>query len=53
MHYMVGHINYGGRVTDVMDVRLLNNLLNVYMTPNILNPEYKFSLSGFYRIPPY
>ena len=51
MHYMVGHINYGGRVTDVIDARLLNNLLNVYMTPDILNPEYVFSISGVYKVP--
>jgi dynein heavy chain len=36
MNYMVAEANYGGRVTDPMDRRLINILLKTYYTPQIL-----------------
>lgn len=41
-------INYGGRVTDDKDVRLIKTILGTYMQPNILEVGYKFSESGLY-----
>ena len=50
--YLIGECNYGGRVTDDKDRRLLNSLLQKYMTPKVLeNAEYSFSPSGIYRLP--
>lgn len=50
--YLIGECNYGGRVTDDKDRRLLNSLLRKYMNPEILaRPDYAFSPSGIYRLP--
>ena len=50
--YMIGTINYGGRVTDDNDMRLLLGLMTMYVSPAVLNePNYSFSASGVYHIP--
>lgn len=48
---LVAEVNYGGRVTDDKDVRLIKALLDVYFTPEVMNPAYQFSTSGVYRLP--
>lgn len=35
--YLTGECNYGGRVTDDKDRRLLNSLLQNYYNPQVLN----------------
>ncbi|CAK8992470.1 unnamed protein product [Durusdinium trenchii] len=49
--FVIGHINYGGRVTDDNDRKCLLAILEKYVTPKILEPDYKFSDSGTYRCP--
>ncbi|XP_015588713.1 dynein heavy chain 3, axonemal [Cephus cinctus] len=50
--YLTGECNYGGRVTDDKDRRLLNSLLRNYYNPNVIaDPQYSFSPSGIYRMP--
>eukprot|EP00930_Biecheleria_cincta_P042962 TRINITY_DN29559_c0_g2_i1.p1 TRINITY_DN29559_c0_g2~~TRINITY_DN29559_c0_g2_i1.p1 ORF type:complete len:4097 (+),score=999.81 TRINITY_DN29559_c0_g2_i1:1152-12293(+) len=49
--FVIGHINYGGRVTDDNDRKCLIAVLEKYVTPNILDPDYKFSKSGLYACP--
>jgi len=49
--FMVGEINYGGRVTDELDRRTLSNILSIYISPDVLNEHYSFSESGTYYIP--
>ena len=51
LNYMVAEANYGGRVTDDKDRRLIKTILETYYCPEILNEEYKFSESGFYYSP--
>lgn len=51
MNYMMGHINYGGRVTDDWDRTLLMNLLKRFFSTDNLEDGYTFSESGKYFVP--
>ena len=46
LRFLVTEINYGGRVTDDKDRRLINNLVSGFVGPQVLDPGYKFSSSG-------
>ncbi|EGD83038.1 dynein heavy chain 2 [Salpingoeca rosetta] len=51
--YLVGQCNYGGRVTDDWDRRLLGSLLSIFYTPEVVHDDdYRFSPSGIYYAPP-
>jgi len=52
LKYMAAEANYGGRVTDPMDRRLINTLLLTFYNTNILKDDYKYSPSGVYFSPP-
>jgi len=49
LNYVGAEINYGGRVTDDKDVRLIKCILSRFINPGILETDYKFSKSGIYR----
>ena len=49
--YVTGMINYGGRVTDDLDRRLLMSILAKYYNPHVLDDSYKLTPSGVYRVP--
>ncbi|XP_050428284.1 dynein axonemal heavy chain 3-like [Adelges cooleyi] len=50
--YLTGECNYGGRVTDDKDRRLLNSLLSLFYNPRVIAEEsYTFSTSGVYHVP--
>jgi dynein heavy chain, axonemal len=49
LNFVFAEINYGGRVTDYIDVRLMNNIINTYIRPEVLNPNFSFSSSGIYK----
>jgi len=51
LNYMVAQANYGGRVTDNQDVRCIITILEDFYTKSILDPDYKFSMSGIYFSP--
>ena len=52
LRYLIGECNYGGRVTDDHDRRLLNSILLVYMNEDIVQQQhYKVTSSGTYYIP--
>merc|ERR1712118_51594 len=43
LRYLVAEVNYGGRVTDDKDVRLIAAILARYFTERILDDDYKLS----------
>jgi dynein heavy chain len=42
LHYLVGECNYGGRVTDERDRRVIKALLREYMSEAVLSETFKF-----------
>lgn len=52
LRYMVSEANYGGRVTDPKDRRLINTILSDFYDPKVLNDSFWYSESGIYYIPP-
>ena len=51
LHTCIADLNYGGRVTDVMDTRLIHVILKTYLNPRVLEDSYQFSDSGNYKAP--
>eukprot|EP00195_Chlamydomonas_chlamydogama_P001707 CAMPEP_0202916878 /NCGR_PEP_ID=MMETSP1392-20130828/69695_1 /ASSEMBLY_ACC=CAM_ASM_000868 /TAXON_ID=225041 /ORGANISM="Chlamydomonas chlamydogama, Strain SAG 11-48b" /LENGTH=214 /DNA_ID=CAMNT_0049609455 /DNA_START=86 /DNA_END=726 /DNA_ORIENTATION=- len=51
LRYAVGECNYGGRVTDDKDRRLMMTLMDKVFCPAILEPNYRLSESGLYYVP--
>lgn len=49
--YLTGECNYGGRVTDDKDRRLILCILNDFYTDKIFDDNYKFSPSGIFYAP--
>mmetsp|Transcript_21564 Transcript_21564/g.15751 ORF Transcript_21564/g.15751 Transcript_21564/m.15751 type:complete len:186 (+) Transcript_21564:1094-1651(+) len=49
LNFLGAEINYGGRVTDDKDVRLISTILKRYINENIMEDDSKFSESGKYR----
>lgn len=51
INFLGAEINYGGRVTDDKDVRLIKTILKNYILPEALRDGHKFSESGIYYSP--
>lgn len=49
LNFLTAHINYGGRVTDDKDLRLINVILTSYFCPGVMDVGYPFSPSGVYK----
>ncbi|KAG8459526.1 hypothetical protein KFE25_012861 [Diacronema lutheri] len=52
LEHLTGHINYGGRITDDWDRRLVMAMLAPYMTADILSDTYALAPGELYRSPP-
>ena len=51
LNYLVADINYGGRVTDDKDSRLIKAMIKQYFNPNITGENFKLSSSKVYYVP--
>jgi dynein heavy chain len=53
LNYLGAAINYGGRVTDDKDKRLIESILRTYINKDLVETgsEFKFSSSGIYFCP--
>lgn len=51
INYLISEINYGGRVTDDKDVKLIKSIIAAYCHQEALTDNYKFSKSGLYIQP--
>ena len=49
INFLGSEINYGGRVTDDKDVRLIKTILKNYINNDVMRDGYKFSESGIYN----
>ena len=49
LNYLGSEVNYGGRVTDDKDIRLIKSILERFINPDILEVGYAFSDSGLYK----
>lgn len=53
LNYVGSEVNYGGRVTDDKDIRLIKTILNTFICKEVMTTGHKFSESGlFYVIEP-
>jgi len=52
LNYIVAEVNYGGRVTDDKDIRMIKALLKRYFCAEIMNDNYKLSKLEHYYAPP-
>ena len=51
LRFLIGDINYGGRVTDDKDMKLIQAILANYVNDLIFDDYYKFSDDGVYFAP--
>lgn len=52
LNYVVAEANYGGRVTDDKDGRLIKAMLKSYFKPEVMNDNFKLSKLDTYYCPP-
>ena len=50
LNYMAAEANYGGRVTDPMDRRLIKIILKKFYSDEITHDGFKLTKDGTYRI---
>jgi dynein heavy chain len=46
--FLTSYINYGGRVTDYIDLRTIDVIMREMFEPAVLTDDFKFSESGIY-----
>jgi dynein heavy chain len=51
INYLGAEINYGGRVTDDKDVRLIKTILKLYISQEALKEGYQFLVATYYQPP--
>ena len=51
LRYLIGQLNYGGRVTDDWDRRTITHILNDFVSPKLLQADHTFDTNGAYSCP--
>ena len=55
LRYLIGQCNYGGRVTESADQRVLMALLEDFLSQKVLEPDYAYCqdevVGDLYRFP--
>eukprot|EP00607_Mallomonas_marina_P008255 CAMPEP_0182417146 /NCGR_PEP_ID=MMETSP1167-20130531/1548_1 /TAXON_ID=2988 /ORGANISM="Mallomonas Sp, Strain CCMP3275" /LENGTH=489 /DNA_ID=CAMNT_0024590475 /DNA_START=849 /DNA_END=2315 /DNA_ORIENTATION=- len=49
LNFLTSYINYGGRVTDYIDLRTIDIILRGLYNPKILNAGYRFDPDGIFK----
>jgi len=52
LQHLIGTINYGGRITDSMDARVLQSLISKYFDHSVLHEGVLFQQLGYTSKPP-
>lgn len=52
LDYLIGECNYGGRITDDRDRRLIHALMSEYFSPKLFQPNFSFNSIPEYPLPP-
>lgn len=50
LNYIGAEVNYGGRVTDDKDSRLISTILKTFICPGAMTTGHKYSTSGLYHV---
>lgn len=50
LNYVGAEVNYGGRVTDDKDQRLIRTILQTYINKDVLTVGHAYSKSGLYKV---
>ncbi|CAN0221029.1 unnamed protein product [Ectocarpus sp. 6 AP-2014] len=48
LNFLTSYINYGGRVTDYIDLRTIDVIMRTFYTPRVLDSDYSFDEDGIY-----
>jgi len=48
LNFLTSYINYGGRVTDYIDLRTIDIIMKSFYNPNLLVPGHKFDKEGIF-----
>lgn len=51
LQYLIAEVNYGGRVTDPKDVKLISAVLKGYFNSEMFDPKFRFAKLEDYRVP--
>jgi len=49
LNFLNSAVNYGGRVTDDKDIRLIDSIQRRFINEGTVNDDYAFSASGIYK----
>lgn len=48
LNFLTSYINYGGRVTDYIDIRTIDVIIKSFFQPALLEPNFRFDAEGVF-----